>query len=101
MTDYTQMTDDELMAVISEADVARAEIARRDRLTYIPRQIAQTLIDLDRDGGNQVDAIVAAFSVAPRDLDPLGAGEGWDDPVIDDTQIAEIIAALQARLDAV
>jgi hypothetical protein len=101
MTDYTEMTDAELSDVLMEADAAQGEISRRSRLAEASRQIAQILFQVERDLGDQVDVLVAALGTTQQDLDPFGSGDGWDTPVIDDTEAAEVIAALQARIDAV
>src|SRR5688500_8775375 len=101
MADYTQMTPEELTAVMDEAQAAQAELQRRARLAEASGQIARTLFQVQQDLGNQVEVLVEALGTTQQDLDPWGSGEGWDVPVIDDTEAAEVITALQARIDAV
>ena len=99
MTDYTQMTDEELEAALVDAQGIQAERDRRDRLGQHPSNIAWTLVYVTNDQGDRAQTLISAMNTTMAMLDPGGQwGPEGDVPIIDDTMAQQIIDALQARL---
>lgn len=100
MTDYTQMTNEELATVIDEAQAAQYEITRRSRLSEAPRQMAHMIFAVGNDQGDKVEAVVRAMNTTWAELDAV-EGPEYNIPAITNEEAAEVIAALQDRINAV
>lgn len=99
MTDYTQMTDQEFETAILESQEIQAEMSRRDWVRNAPLTLAWLLKDAEERGLTRVEMALKGMNTLRSEMG-VGGPEG-DIPVIDDAMAAEIITALQARIDAV
>jgi len=96
MTDYTQMTDQELADAVAEIEAVQSEQSRRNWVRYAPSGIFSTLQQAPGYGADKVEILLAAINMSPSTFEP-GMG-GSDVPVIDDAMAQQVIDALEARL---
>ena len=98
MTDYTQMTDQELAAAAAEIDAVNAEQYRRQWIQYAPVNIFSTLLQAPDRGADRVEILLAGMNMTLNMFEPGIPGPERDTPVIDDVMAQEVIDALEARL---
>lgn len=102
MTDYTQMTEQELADALAEIDSIQAEVSRRDWIKSAPVSIWTTLRMAPDRGVGKVETLLAGIDMTPRIYEPwVEFGPEGDVPLFTDEELGEIITALQARIDAV
>lgn len=99
MTDYTQMTDQELADAAAEIDAVNAEQYRRQWIQYAPVNLFSILLQAPTRGADRVEILLAGMNMTLNMFEPGGEPDPERDiPVIDDTMAQEVIDALQARL---
>lgn len=98
MTDYTQLTDQELADAASEIDAVNAEQNRRQWIRNAPINIFSTLLQAPNFGVGRVETLLAGMNMTLNMFEPGVYGPEGDIPIIDDAMAQEVITALEARL---